>query len=143
MDMVKIGSFLRACKSSCHAIIDTGTSLIGGPPEDIDAINNLIGATESKYGEYVVDCDLVEGTRKGAAPMPDVTLVFGGQLFSVPAKEYVLKLPDEEGGFMCLSGFMKLNIGGWVIGDIFLRRFYVGYDLERGRVGFAHRKALV
>ncbi len=53
---------------------------------------------------------------------------------------YVLKLPEENGDFMCLSGFMKLNIGGWVIGDIFLRRFYVEYDLERGRVGFAHKR---
>jgi hypothetical protein len=35
---------------------------------------------------------------------------------------------------------MELNLGGWVIGDIFLRRFYVEYDLERHRVGFAYKR---
>ncbi len=86
MDMIRVGPYVRACSRSCHAIIDTGTSLIGGPPDDVDAINHLIGAEESKFGEYIVDCDLVEGKR-GSQPMPDVTLVFGGQRFSIPAEE--------------------------------------------------------
>ena len=133
MDQIRIGLLGKACSEGCFAIIDTGTSLIGGPAGDVNYLNNLIGATESKYGEYVLDCDIVPS-------LPDVTMVFGGQEFSVPSEEYILKLPDEGGAFMCISGFMQLNIGGWVIGDIFLKRFYVEYDLDNARIGFAHKR---
>jgi hypothetical protein len=80
----------KLCSESCRAIIDTGTSLIGGPPDDIEQINAFIGAKRSKYGEYIVDCDSV------GRGLPDVTLVFGGKEFSMPAEEYILKIEDGK-----------------------------------------------
>ncbi len=46
---------------------------------------------------------------------------------------------------MCLTAFMTQEIGSHaglngVIGDIFLAHFYVEYDLQGKRVGFAHKK---
>ena len=44
-----------ACIGGCKAVIDSGTSLITGPFEDIDAINKAVGAIKFVQGE-VGDC---------------------------------------------------------------------------------------
>ncbi len=43
---------------------------------------------------------------------------------------------------------MSIEIPGdhspsWVIGDIFLSKFFVEYDMDRNRVGFANKKRVV
>jgi saccharopepsin len=44
---------------------------------------------------------------------------------------------DRKGN--CVSGFMGLDIGLpiWIVGDVFLRKYYTVYDLENAQVGFA------
>ncbi len=72
--------------------------------------------------------------------------MFFRRLFSLPSEKYILKLKDEENQWLCLTAFMTQDIGAhaglnWVIGDVFLAHFYVEYDLEGPRVGFATKKA--
>ena len=91
----------------------------------------------------MLDCNTVSS-------LPDVAITFGHQRFQIDAKRYVLRLKDDNGDYMCISGFMTLpTLGGtgpnrlsWVIGDIFLSKYYTEFDLERHRVGFAKKKEL-
>ena len=44
----------------CDAIVDTGTSLIVGPVNDVYRINQFIGAKLMWSGMWFVDCDKVD-----------------------------------------------------------------------------------
>lgn len=63
--------------------------------------------------------------------------VFSGREYLIEAKDYVLNVQGT-----CMSGFVGIDIPApagpiWIIGDVFLRKFYSVYDLENDRVGFA------
>jgi saccharopepsin len=113
------------------AAIDTGTSLIALPTDIAEMINTQIGAKKSWNGQYTVDCKTVPN-------LPDLTFYLGGVPYPLKSTDYIL---DVQG--TCISSFtgMDINLPGgsslWIIGDVFLRRYFTVYDLERNAVGFA------
>ncbi|KAJ1743946.1 aspartic proteinase precursor [Coemansia sp. RSA 989] len=112
------------------AAIDTGSSLLVLPTMLSDLINKQIGAKKNFAGQYVVDCDKVPS-------LPPFTMQFGGQKYTLDAEDYILNVQGQ-----CMSGFMGMDIPEplgpiWIIGDVFLRKFYTVYDLGKDRVGFA------
>jgi saccharopepsin len=64
-----------------------------------------------------------------------LTLTFGGVDYDLEGKDYILSLDEKS----CVSGFMGLDIGMdiWIVGDVFLRKYYTVYDVGNDRVGFA------
>jgi saccharopepsin len=112
------------------AAIDTGTSLIVLPTTIAEMINSEIGATRSWNGQYTVPCDKIP-------QLPDFTFVFGGNPYPIASTDYILNLGNQ-----CVSAFtgMDLNLPGgdlWIVGDVFLRKYFTVYDLGRNAVGFA------
>ncbi|KAG7096932.1 hypothetical protein E1B28_004332 [Marasmius oreades] len=110
------------------AAIDTGTSLIALPTDMAEMLNAQIGAKKSWNGQYTVDCNRV-------ASLPALTLTFGGKPFPLKGTDYILEVQGT-----CISSFTGLDMPGsplWIIGDVFLRRYYTVYDLGRNAVGFA------
>jgi len=115
------------------AAIDTGSSLLAVPTVVADLINKQIGAKKNFAGQYIIDCDKVPS-------LPDFSLQFNGKLFKLTGSEYILKAQGT-----CISAFMGLDIPEplgpiWIIGDVFLRKFYTIYDLGNDRVGFANSR---
>ncbi|CAG9858146.1 unnamed protein product [Phyllotreta striolata] len=136
IDKISVGSG-AFCAGSCNAIVDTGTSFITGPKEEIEKLQNAIGS-KSYRGTYYVDCNKV-------ASLPDVDFVLNGKTFTLKSKDYVVKFVEKDGTTSCLSGFsgVTFNPGDeefWVLGEVFMGKYYTKFDFENNRVGFAELK---
>uniref|UniRef100_A0A667WKW5 Nothepsin n=1 Tax=Myripristis murdjan TaxID=586833 RepID=A0A667WKW5_9TELE len=139
MDSVAVQGVSSFCPRGCQAIVDTGTSLIAGPTNDILSLQQLIGATPTNIGEYLIDCVRVSS-------LPHVTFVLGGTEFTLTAQSYVRKevLGDKQ---LCFSGFQAVDILSpegplWILGDLFLTEFYSVFDRGQDRVGLAPARHL-
>lgn len=115
------------------AAIDTGSSLLVGPTTIVELINNELGAKKNWAGQYTVECSTIPN-------LPEFCFVFSGKDFCLTAEDYILQIQDS-----CISGFMGMDIPEpagplWIIGDVFLRKYYSIYDLGNNRVGLAKSK---
>jgi saccharopepsin len=112
------------------AAIDTGTSLIALPTDIAEMLNAEIGATKSWNGQYTVPCDKVPS-------LPELSFYFGGKPYPIKGSDYILNVQNT-----CISAFTGMDINLphgslWIIGDVFLRRYFTVYDLGKNAVGFA------
>lgn len=133
LDAVKLGEDEMPLEDT-GAAIDTGTSLIALPSEIAEIINKEIGATKGWQGAYTVECDKIPS-------MPDLTLTMDGKPYTLTAKDYILQTSESS----CISAFTGLDIPPplgpiWIVGDVFLRKYYTIYDLGKNAVGFAKAK---
>ncbi|XP_042335397.1 cathepsin D [Sceloporus undulatus] len=134
MDKIKVPSGLTVCKDGCEAIVDTGTSLITGPVEEVKQLQKAIGAKPIIKGQYILPCEKL-------ATLPTVSFVLGGKSYDLTADQYALKV-TVQGETLCLSGFSGLDIpppGGplWILGDVFVGPYYTAFDRDNDAVGFA------
>jgi len=129
---IKIGGeSTKACTwlIGCEMVVDTGTSLLAGPP---NAVNKLI----APIGNVSSDCSNVN-------KLPTITFSFGGHDFDLEPEFYVIRVHDPSSGKdQCQLGIQGVNAGVpiWILGDPFLRKYYTVWDKDQQRVGFAKAK---
>ncbi|XP_005540681.3 cathepsin E isoform X1 [Macaca fascicularis] len=133
LDNIQVGGTVMFCSEGCQAIVDTGTSLITGPSDKIKQLQNAIGAAPVD-GEYAVECANLN-------VMPDVTFTINGVPYTLSPTAYTL-LDFVDGMQFCSSGFQGLDIHPpagplWILGDVFIRKFYSVFDRGNNRVGLA------
>jgi saccharopepsin len=118
--------------STKKAIIDTGTSLLVGPSDDVKAIAYKVGATSSFLApnEFLLDCSKLDS-------LPNIDISFGGKDFPLTPSQYVLQMDGQ-----CLLGFMGMDIPEprgplWILGDVFIREYFTVFDVDNARIGVA------
>ncbi|KAJ7162217.1 aspartyl protease [Mycena filopes] len=123
------------------AAIDTGTTLIGGPTEDVNAIWAAVpGATKigpTMPGYFQFPCTT---TIK-------ISIAFGGKLWPIDPSDMNLGPGQGTARSQCLGGIFDLTLGSsieansgnptWVVGDTFLKNVYSVYRQNPPSVGFA------
>ncbi|XP_042639179.1 napsin-A [Orycteropus afer afer] len=132
VERVKVGTALNLCAQGCAAILDTGTSLITGPSEEIQALNSAIGGTTLLTGQYLINCSKIP-------TLPPVSFQLGGVWFNLTGQDYVLQIA-RFGIHFCLSGFQALDIRSpegpfWILGDVFLGSYVAVFDRGNSRGG--------
>ncbi|KAM8971973.1 cathepsin E-B-like [Pelodytes ibericus] len=134
VDNIKVNGKIVFCHNGCEAIVDSGTSLITGPSADVKQLQEILGAKPTLFGEYILDCAM-------ASSIPSVTFTIGNRDYTLTSDQYVIqentsRLP------LCITGFQAIDISTkrgpiWILGDIFMSKFYCVFDREHDRVGFA------
>jgi len=136
MEGIMMNGETVGCDGGCHAIVDTGSSLLVGPPAQTTAINKAIGGIEliPGSGQFQMDCKRIDS-------LPEIEFVLNGMPFTLTGRDYVLEI-TQLGQTQCISGFMGLDLGGyldgaWILGDVFIGKFYSEFDFGNSRVGLA------
>lgn len=133
LDTLKFGGSTVASKQS--AIIDSGTSLLAGPKETVAALAKQAGATSIMGKEYIIDCSKTSS-------LPDLTVTLGGKDFTLAASDYVLQVSGQ-----CLFAFIGIDVPPprgplWIMGDIFMRKYYSVFDYGNKKMRFGLSSAL-
>jgi len=114
--------------STPYAIVDSGTSLMAGPTADVQAIATGLSLTSILGKEYTVDCSKQYQIA-----------------YTIAGKDYVLDqdaMVVSDSGGSCLFGMMAIDVPAprgplWILGDVFMRQYYVKFDVGGERLGFA------
>ena len=133
---IKLDSFEINGKNmvdSTKAIIDSGTSLLAVPSAAIKAIAKQVGAKTvlpiAPFNkEYTMPC---------TGDSPDLDIMLGGNKYSLKQEDYVI----NDGG-TCLFAMTGLDVPApagplVILGDVFMRAYYVKFDLDNKQIGLA------
>merc|ERR1719421_819872 len=110
------------CHGNCQVAVDTGTSLMAGPTEIINAITAKV---------------VVKNDCSNYKQLPDLGFIVGGHILNLKPEDYV-----DKGDDGCSVALMTLDIPPpkgplFIFGDPFLRKCYTVYDRTNLKVGFA------
>lgn len=113
-----------------QAIVDSGTSLIAGPPDAVKALVSKIGG-HTIMGRSVIWDPL--GTKKFS-----VNFQLGGKMYELTEKDLTMPMAL---GFKMLMIQGVPNVPVWIMGDVFMRKYYCAFNYEKKCVSIAPMKA--
>lgn len=123
----------RSCVGGekCVAIIDSGTSLIGVPPNAVKMVFNTIKQIKS-------DCSNLD-------ELPELVFELGGHEFRMPGAAYTVQFGAAPGKpTRCLPAFTDFAMTSdqgtvWILGMPFLRHFYTVFDRQEPSIYVANQ----
>jgi hypothetical protein len=126
MDGLKLDG--SAIGSTPYAIVDSGTSLMAGPTADVKAIATALSLGSILGKEYTVDC-----SKKYA-----LAYTIGGKDYTFTQDDMIL----QNSGGTCIFAMIAIDVPAprgplWILGDVFMRKYYVKFDAGQERLGFA------
>uniref|UniRef100_A0A8C6E5E3 Peptidase A1 domain-containing protein n=1 Tax=Moschus moschiferus TaxID=68415 RepID=A0A8C6E5E3_MOSMO len=129
MDSISMKKKVIACSGGCEALLYTGTSLIQGPSSLVDDIHKLIGTTPQGSKHYV-SCLTIN-------TLPSIVFTINSINYPVPARAYILKDSRGECYTTLKANSWSPSTETWILGDVFLRRYFSVFDRGNDRIGLA------
>ena len=129
LDQVSLGN--TAIANAAIGIIDSGASLVIVPDAQAQIINTQLNPTISSDGNmnsYVVDCAI------DTTSLQPVSFQIGGIDFNLNPAEYIITSASSP---VCESAFRGSKYDKWILGDVFLRKYYTIYNMDEDTIGFA------
>ncbi len=82
----------------------------------------------NKQNRYTINCN---------ATAPDITVTLSGKDYTLQLADYVIEDAGE-----CIFAFTGIDVPAphgplWILGDVFMRKFYTQFDLDNRQLGFA------
>ncbi|CCM00531.1 uncharacterized protein FIBRA_02565 [Fibroporia radiculosa] len=119
----------QSVASDFETVIDSGTSLIYGPPDVVAQVyQGIEGASQFEEGYYSFSCD----------SSPVVSFSWGGNDFQMSADSF--NAGELEEG-TCMGAIIGVDMGMgdnvWLVGDAFLVNVYSAFNVDNTSVGFA------
>ena len=110
---------------------DTGTSCMIGPSAEVSAITDLLLANLSYYATdnswgYLFWCSELTS-------MPNLNMLYGEYWFEVRPEDYGVVVGTSGGENVCAFCFSATSINYWILGDSFMRGWYVIHDHQSAR----------
>lgn len=109
-------------------ILDSGTSWNLWPAELLSAVAKVLGSSGDDNGFYYVDC--TQPSDKF------IEFNFGQNKIKLAYSDLVV----NAGLFSCAVGAQATSSGPYILGDVFLRKAYVYYDLTDQTISLAQAK---
>lgn len=128
-DILFNGKSLGLCNGKCKAIVDSGTSLITGPTKDVRKLLSQLPIEK--------DCT-------GYSKEDKLEFLIGEDKFELSIDEYVSK-SGEGSKLSCSAYIMPMDVPAphgpaWILGEIFMQKYYTVFDRDGDRIGFAKAK---
>jgi len=136
VDAIKVGGQVQPSTSGIIGVVDTGTSLIAGPPAVVNPIIAQINAS--------TDCSNVKNLPNISFT---ISLASGKQDFVLTPDQYTYRLKGVNGQpDQCQCGLFAFDAGEgllplWILGDPFLRSYFAVFDRANNNLQFAPSKA--
>ncbi|KJA26203.1 hypothetical protein HYPSUDRAFT_36452 [Hypholoma sublateritium FD-334 SS-4] len=134
------GATVKIQSANMPAAIDTGTSLIAGPTEDVAAIWAAVpgsGPSPSNQGFFNFPC---------STPV-SVSISFGGKTWPISELDIVFTTEPEDNS-KCIGSIFGVTIPpnsgtpSWIFGDTFLKNVYSVFRSNPPSVGFAQLSSI-
>ncbi|XP_065206179.1 uncharacterized protein LOC135835709 [Planococcus citri] len=111
--------------TSNTALVATGSSFIHGPEEHVTAIKRSIESILST----------IQDPRANLHKLPNITFTIGGEDYVLTGQDYIII--DHDNVIVGLDETNTPSTSEWVLGGVFLRKYYSVFDMKNHRIGFA------
>ena len=91
--------------------------------------------------EYNITCDYRHCKFDDFEKVPDLVFSIGGKIYKIPRESYMIrKYKDPNSGYLRIMSPKSTFNHFWILGLNFFDNYYVVFDQEKSRVGFALSK---
>lgn len=133
VDLVGDQQVASVCRGGCSAVLDTGSSFLIGPEDQIEELEERLGVAGLQDDSWTI-------MGKKLSLLHDLIITIQGRRFVLKPEDYMIgtkRLKNKQTVYT--NGFHTMPGNVWVLGDTFMGKYYSVFDHANRRIGLAQR----